>query len=390
VSDPYGLVIVGGGPAGFAAAGSFREANGRGAVAIVADEGRMPYRRPPLIKEFLRGEATEDELPLESEAWLREHDVQLVAGHAARLDLDRRAIILSGGRELPYEHCLLATGAEPVRLPIPGADDPAVRVVRSLEHVRELQRRLAPGDSVIVIGSGFIGCEIAASLAVRGQTVTLVSDESAPNESRLGSEAADRIVGWLRQLGVRLMLGTGVEEIRRHGAELRVRRGPQDLCASTIVMATGVSPRSELLGGSEPLVNGAIPVDASMRTALPRVLAAGDVAFAENVAAGRPLHVEHWGDALAQGAIAGADAAGARRVWDEVPGFWSTIGDHTLKYAAWGDGYDRAVLTTGREQGAFTVWYARDERLVGVLTHEVDEAYERGRELIAEGAPCPA
>jgi 3-phenylpropionate/trans-cinnamate dioxygenase ferredoxin reductase component len=114
------------------------------------------------------------------------------------------------------------------------------------------------------------------------------------------------------------------------------------------------------------------------------VLAAGDVCLAENTAAGRPLRVEHWGDALGQGEIAGRTAAGESAAWDEVPGFWSTIGRRTLKYAAWGDGYERARLEP-HDDGGFTVWYGRGERLVGVLAHEADDDYDEGRRRIAMG-----
>jgi 3-phenylpropionate/trans-cinnamate dioxygenase ferredoxin reductase component len=122
-----------------------------------------------------------------------------------------------------------------------------------------------------------------------------------------------------------------------------------------------------------------------MRSASADVLAAGDVCRAENVAAGRPLRVEHWGDALVQGEIAGATAAGKHAAWDQVPGFWSTIGSRTLKYAAWGDGFDRTRFES-HDSGGFTVWYGREGRVVGVLTHEADEDYERGADLIGKGA----
>ena len=156
-----------------------------------------------------------------------------------------------------------------------------------------------------------------------------------------------------------------------------------------VVMATGVAPRSELAAqaGLE-LDDGAIPVSAAMRTARDGLLAAGDVCLADNLAAGRALRVEHWGDALGQGAIAGQTAAGADAGWDEVPGFWSTIGSRTLKYAAWGDGFDTSRLHRDGD-GAFVAWYGRHGRIAGVLTHKRDEDYDRGRELIAQGAPWP-
>ena len=142
MTDRQSLLVIGGGPAGLSAVRAYREAGGQGPVAIVADEHRMPYRRPPLTKELLRGDATEEDLPIERESWLSEHEVSLIGGRAVILDAEARSVILSGGRELKYRQLVLATGAEPTRLPVAGADDPAVRVLRTLDHLRELQRRL--------------------------------------------------------------------------------------------------------------------------------------------------------------------------------------------------------------------------------------------------------
>jgi NADPH-dependent 2,4-dienoyl-CoA reductase/sulfur reductase-like enzyme len=388
VSDRIELLVIGGGPAGFSAARGYRASAGSGPVAIITDEHRMPYQRPPLTKELLRGETDEGELALEEEHWLTDNGVALISGRAVTLDPAAHEVLLSGGRKLVYGRCVLATGAEPTRLTVSGADDPAVRVLRTLDHVRELLARL-PDDAgtVVVIGSGFIGCEIAASLRLRGSQVTLVSDEPAPNEARLGSAAADEISAWLREAGVRLELGSGVESLERDGGQLRVNTGRSGIHAELVVMATGVAPRSELIAPlGVRLEHGAVPTDASMRTELTDVFAAGDVCFAQNTAAGRPLRVEHWGDALTQGELAGRNAAGAQAEWDQVPGFWSTIGGQTLKYAAWGDGYDETRLIRQSEQ-AFSAWYGRDGRVVGVLTHEADDDYERGQQLIADGAP---
>jgi 3-phenylpropionate/trans-cinnamate dioxygenase ferredoxin reductase subunit len=387
MSSEFRFLVLGGGAAGFSAADAYREAGGEGPVAIVTDEGRMPYNRPPLTKELLRGESSEDELPLADEGWLTERGVALITGHAMTIDLGERRVALSGGRELSFGSCLLATGAEPTRLPVPGADDPAVRAVRKLDDMRELLRRLGDGDPVVVIGSGFIGCEIAASLRLRGHPVQLVSDEAAPNEARLGTEAAGEISGWLREDGVELRLGTEVERIDRTDGGFEVVAGEGRVHGATVVMATGVTPRSELAAACGiALRDGAVPVDSAMRTAHRALLAAGDVCLAHNDAAGRPLRVEHWGDALGQGEIAGQTAAGVSASWSAVPGFWSTIGRRTLKYAAWGDGFDGVRVERG-DGGAFTAWYGKAGTLVGVLTHETDENYERGRKLIEEGAP---
>ena len=389
MSDPYALLVIGGGPAGLSAVRAYRDAGADGAVAIVTDEGRMPYNRPPLTKDLLRGESAESDLPLEDETWLDEHDVDLVAGRAVSLDPAGRRVLLSGGRELPYVSCLLATGAEPTRLPVPGGDRPWVHVVRTVEHVARLTARLGDGARVVVIGSGFIGCEIASSLRARGHSVDLVSDESLPNSVRLGEPQAAILRDWLAEDGVTTHLGVPVQRIVRSDGGVSVTTADARLVADLVVMATGVAPRSELAAqvGLE-LDGGAVPVSAAMRTARDGLLAAGDVCLAENLAAGRALRVEHWGDALGQGTIAGRTAAGLDAGWDDVPGFWSTIGTRTLKYAAWGDGFD-ATRMHREDGGPFVAWYGREGRVAGVLTHERDDDYDRGRELIAKGAPWP-
>jgi 3-phenylpropionate/trans-cinnamate dioxygenase ferredoxin reductase subunit len=386
MSQAYALLIVGGGPAGLAAARSYRDAGSEGRVAIVTDEDRMPYRRPPLTKELLRGEGGESDLPIEAESWLADQRVELIGGRAVALTPGERIVSLSGGRRLGYENCLLATGAEPIRVPVPGSDHPGVRVVRTLDQVRELQRRLGSDADVVVIGSGFIGCEIASSLRIRGHRVTLISDEAAPNADRLGDEAAEIIRHWLARQGVELRLDTPLERIQATGGALTVSAGADQITASVVVMATGASPRSELVAQAGlDLADGAVPVTAAMRTTAAGLLAAGDVCRAENLAARRSLRVEHWGDALIQGRIAGRTAAGLPAGWDSVPGFWSTIGSHTLKYAAWGDGYTESRLVRHADK-SFTVWYGNEGKLVGVLTHEADQDYERGREDITQGA----
>ena len=346
----------------------------------------MPYERPPLTKELLRGGVSEEALPIEDERWLERHDVDLIGGRVVRLEPGHRVASLSGGRELPYEQCLLATGAEPTRLPVPGSDHPSVRVIRTLDHLRELTARLHHGSPVIVIGSGFIGCEIASSLRFRGHRVHLVSDESAPNAARLGAEPAEVIREWLTDDGVDLCLGSPVEAIEPCSPEVSVRVGNNRGTAQLVVMAAGVSPRTELAAHAGiSLSDRAIPASASMRTASDGLLAAGDVCMAENLSAGRALRVEHWGDALGQGEVAGKTVADVRAGWDAVPGFWSTIGRRTLKYAARGDGYDQTRVER-HDHGGFTAWYGNKGKLVDVLTHEADDDYEQGSELIGQGA----
>jgi 3-phenylpropionate/trans-cinnamate dioxygenase ferredoxin reductase subunit len=390
MSERCALLIIGGGPAGLAAARAYRQAGGTGRVAIITDEYRIPYSRPPLTKDLLRGESLVADLPIEPEAFFDEQQIELIGGRAVTLDANQRSVTLSGGRAESYTSCLLATGAEPKRLAVPGADHPRVAVMRTLEDLRRLLEALVPQARVAVAGSGFIGCEIAASLAARGHPVELISTESAPNAARLGDGPAQVIAGWLADNGVSLHPGSGVEAIVHRDGRAIVVAGSEHIAVDLVVMGSGVAPRAELAAQAGiDLVDGAVPVDAQMRSAVDGVLAAGDMARAQNVTAGRALAVEHWGDALGQGEVAGRTAAGIDAAWDAVPGFWSTIASHTLKYVAWGDGYEQTAFVR-HPNGGFTARYGAGGRLVGVLTHDADDDYERASDEVAAGTPWTA
>jgi 3-phenylpropionate/trans-cinnamate dioxygenase ferredoxin reductase component len=381
------LVVVGGGPAALEAARAYREGSADGEVVLVSADEYLPYNRPPLSKDFLRGESEEGGLPLEDGDFYRDHDIEVrLQTRAQALDTGRQVVTLSDGETLSYGRCILATGASPKPLPVPGAEGSGVRYLRSRHQARELRGAAAAARSAVVVGSGFIGCEAAASLARRGLAVTLVSMEDGPQVARLGDVASQVLRAWLEDDGVSLRLGVGVEAIE--GGRVRLA-GETSAEGDLILVAGGVEPEVGIAAEAGlALSAGRIQVDEHMRTSVASVLAAGDVAFAFNAAAGRRLAVEHWGEALAMGRVAGLTAAGAGASWAEVPGFWSTIGDRTLKYAAWGDGFDDASLVD-HGGGAFTVWYSQEGVTVGVLTHDADDDYERGRRLIEHRQPTP-
>jgi len=381
------LIVVGGGPAALEAARAYREAGAGGEVVLVSADDFLPYNRPPLSKDFLRGESEEDVLPLEDGGFYRHHGIEVRLGTRARaLDTGRRVVTLGDGETLSYGRCILATGASPKPLPVPVADGSSVRYLRSRHQGRELREAAAEARSAVVVGSGFIGCEAAASLARRGLAVTLVSMEDGPQATRLGEAASGILRGWLEDDGVSLRLGAQVEAIEAGRVRLA---GQASAEGDLLLVAGGVEPEVGIAARAGLAVEaGRVQVDAHMRSSVAGVLAAGDVAFAFNAAAGRRLAVEHWGEALAMGQVAGRTAAGLEASWAEVPGFWSTIGDRTLKYAAWGDGFDDASLVD-HESGAFTVWYSQEGVTVGVLTHDADDDYERGRHLIEQRQPAP-
>ncbi|MDO8209876.1 NAD(P)/FAD-dependent oxidoreductase [Conexibacter sp. CPCC 206217] len=388
------IVIVGGGPAGFATAAAYRRAGGRGDVTLLASEPHLPYRRPPLTKQYLRGELDAAQLTLRPPEWFAAERILVRHETAQRLDSAARVVVGEVGEELPYDACVLATGATPARLPIPGADDPGILTLRTREDSERLRRVTGPGVHVAVLGSGFIGCEAAASLRRRGADVTLISDETAPQLERLGPDAAARIADWLDEEGVVLQLGSAVREISPDGAEWVVQAGDDDsvsaLHVDVVLMAAGIQRNSGLAAaaGLELADAGAIATDAEMRTSDPSIRAVGDVAAALHPRADRPIVVQHWGEALNHGEVAGRRLAGHAAQWDVAPGFWSQIGERTLKQAAWGDGFDEARFVAG-DNGAFTVWYGRAGVTVGVLAHERDDDYEHGRELVEKGASLP-
>ncbi|MBA3472639.1 MAG: FAD-dependent oxidoreductase, partial [Rubrobacter sp.] len=356
-------------------------------------ESYPPYNRPPLTKEYLRDEIERDQLPIESAEWFEENNVELRLATTVRsLDRDRRVVETEDG-EVPYDSLVLATGSEPIRIPIPGADDPEILVMRTLENSERLKSRVGEGSRAVVVGSGFIGCEAAASLSLRGAEVTLISLEEGPQRERLGEDVSERIEGWLEGYGVKLYLGTRVEGIERKNGGFQITvEGGETVVAGTVLFGTGVEPRTRLAeeAGLE-IEEGGIVTDSSMRTSAPGIFAVGDIVFAMNESAGSRQKVEHWGDALEHGRIAGTVLAGGEAVWTMAPGFWSTIGDKTLKYWAWSRGWDEAKFENkdGAEGEAFTVWYGKEGVTVGVLAHNADEDYEEGRALIEQGAPLP-
>ena len=376
-----GLIVVGSGPAGVAAAESFREHNTSGRVRILTTDRDLPYARPPLSKEYLRGQT--DDVGLHPQWWFDHKTIELVHNTTVDgLDLAERSV-RAGDRRFRYDALILACGAAPVAPPMPGGA--RARVLRSLADAAALREAAKDASTAVVIGAGFIGCEAAASLALRGMSVTLVAPETLPQEARLGSAAAERLRELVIQAGARYVGGVAVEEINDVG--LRLDNGVTIDC-DLILAATGVTPQHRLAADAGLDVRDSrIVVDTHMSTSTKGVYAAGDVALARHAVAGRHLAIEHWQDATDQGAIAGTSAAGKRATWDGVPGFWSTIGEATIKYHAWGDGYQRSRMLSHPD--GFTVWYEADDAVVGVLTHNADDDSDLGQRLIAERRPAP-
>jgi NADPH-dependent 2,4-dienoyl-CoA reductase/sulfur reductase-like enzyme len=380
VSNPP-LVVVGSGPAGVSAAEAFRRRDAQTPVRILTADPDLPYARPPLSKEFLRGDT--DDVALHPKEWYAEHRIELVCARVAHIDLAARFVVVDDERH-PYSALILACGSAPTPLPVPGGE--RAYLLRSLADAQRLRTGSVDADSAVVIGAGFIGCEAAASLAKRGVSVTLVAPNDVPQDQRLGVEAGKRLRALVTSAGARYVGGVSVEVV--HDGAVQLDNGVTIDC-DLVVAATGVRPQSALaVEAGLKVADSRIVVGADMRTSAPDVFAAGDVASAFNTTAGRHITVEHWQDAVDQGEIAGDAAAGGSAEWDGVPGFWTTIGDSTVKYHAWGDGYDHTRLID--HEDGFTAWYGRDGDTVGVLTLNADDDYERGEAMIKSAQPvCP-
>jgi len=376
-----GLVVIGSGPAGMSAAEEFRRHDDASPITIPTDDGDPPYARPPLSKECLRGKTNNVELHPTS--WYEERSIAAVTSvEVQRLDLDARRV-LTPDANYSYRALVLACGAEPTPLPVPGGTK--ALQLRSLADADRLRGKVSGADSAVVIGAGFIGCEVAASLALQGVSVTLVAPEPAPQTARLGLEAGERLRALVERTGVRYV---GEPQVTRlEDGAVRLDDGVT-IDTDLIVAATGVTPRSALADTAGLAIrDGRVAVCADLATSVPGVYAAGDVASAVNATARRPLAIEHWQDAADQGSLAGAGAAGAPGRWAGLPGFWITIGESTVKYRAWEDGCQRSRLL-GRGDG-FTAWYEADGAVVGVLTCDADDDYELGEALISRGKPAP-
>lgn len=382
--EHYPLVIIGSGAGGVSAARSYLDADGPGPVLMITEDIDPPYERPPLSKEVLSGEKEPTGDPVNGEG-LPDGVELLLASSISAVDIEKQTVAAKSW-SVEFDRLIVATGARSKSLHA-AQEGAEIHLLRSLDDARTLVASARTAYTALVIGSGFIGCEAAASLAQRGLNVALVTPENGPQEQRLGAAASSRIKDWLEAVGVEVRTGRSVKSV----AAPRVVQldDGTSLNPDLILAAVGVTPGGTLLDNSPAEVRGGRIMTDQHLKAHATVWVAGDSALAQHGVAGRPIMVEHWGDALAMGEIAGHNAAveqNAQKSWDSIPGFWSIIGDHTLKYSAWGDGFSTAEFRE-RPDG-FVVWYG-DERgeLVGVLTYNSDDDYERGQHLLEQRAP---
>lgn len=390
------MVIVGAGEAGARAASSLRERGYEGPVTLVGDEPHGPYERPPLSKAVMTGEGAARPAFILDEAKLQAQGIVHVANRrAVSLDRAARRLGLDDGSTLAYARLLLATGAGPRRLPVPGADG-LVLYLRTFADALGLRDRLRPGCRLVVIGGGFIGLEIAASAVARGCGVTLV--ETAPRILMRGVPApvAERVAARHRAAGVDLRTGLRIIEIRRagDGAAVVLDDGAALAC-DAVVAGIGAVPETALAEAGGLAIDNGVAVDAALRTSDPDIWAAGDCcAFPHPLYADRRIRLEAWRNAQEQGALAAANMLDGTERIGAVPWFWSDQYDETLQVAGL---TDEGATTVERPLGDATLYFhlAVDGRLVAVSgigpNARIAKEVRLGEMLIARRArPDPA
>jgi 3-phenylpropionate/trans-cinnamate dioxygenase ferredoxin reductase subunit len=386
------VVIVGGGVAAAKAAEGVRAAGGDGSAVLLTAEPELPYERPPLSKEFLRGEAGREKTRTHDEAWYRDHEVEvLLATRASTLDPATRTVTTEVGDQLRYRGLVLATGAQPVRLGLPGEDLEGVYYLRTVDDAERLRAAISRAESLVVIGGGFIGAEVAASATQMDTRVTLLELAETLWTRAVGKETGRFFEAFLRDRGVHVRTRTSAERLEGDDSVQAVLLPDGTrLHADLVVIGVGVRPDTDLAERAGLPVDDGILVDQQLAAA-DGIWAAGDVANAEHPLFGR-VRIEHWAEALNQGLLAGRNLAGAGERYDRVPYFFSDQFDLSLSYLGHTREWDELVVAGSQEvaEPRFVSWYLRQGVPRAALIVNHGEAEDPVRELIAQARPVDA
>jgi 3-phenylpropionate/trans-cinnamate dioxygenase ferredoxin reductase component len=378
------FLIVGASLAGAKAAEELRTRGFDGRVVLIGAEPERPYERPPLTKDYLRGESERGNAYVHPEGFYAEQGIELLTGvTVTAIDPGASRVMLDDGRALGYDRLLLTTGSEPRRLRIPGADLDGVYYLRTLADCDLLRARLAAGGRVAVVGAGWIGSEFAASARQRGLEVTVIDPQALPNERIFGIEVASFYRDVHDSRGVELLLGDGVESFEGTGAITRVRTvSGRAIECDFAVVGIGVVPRTGLASDAGLEVDNGIVVDAQLRTAAPGIFAAGDVANAWHPFFEQRIRVEHWANALNQGPAAAQALLGQAVSYDHIPYFYSDQYDVGMEYSGYAPQWDEVVFRGDRAGGEFIAFWLRDGRVTAGMNVNVWDVNEDVQALI--------
>jgi 3-phenylpropionate/trans-cinnamate dioxygenase ferredoxin reductase subunit len=387
------FVIVGGGLAGAKAAETLREEGFEGPVVLLADESELPYERPPLSKQYLLGKAERNGAQVHPADWYAGHDVELRTGvRATALDPAAHRLTLDSGAQLTYGALLLATGASPRRLPVPGADLDGVRYLRTLADSDRLLADLsAGGRRVVIVGAGWIGLEVAAAARSYANEVTVVEPQPTPLHQVLGQELGARFGALHRAQGVDLFTDTSVREFRGAGGRVEslVTDAHAGLPADVVVVGVGVIPRTELAAGAGLEVENGIVTDHALRTSAPDVFAAGDVASSFRPLYGRHVRVEHWANALHSGPAAARSMLGQDVTFDRVPYFFTDQYDLGMEYSGLAGPGATVVYRGDPDSGEYIAFWLEQGRVTAGMNVNVWDVTDPIQALIRSRQQVP-
>ncbi|WP_315925736.1 NAD(P)/FAD-dependent oxidoreductase [Mesorhizobium sp. SP-1A] len=382
-----GVVIVGAGHAGVQAAASLREEGYDGPVVLVGDEAELPYHKPPLSKTFIK-DAEAKPQPLRGEAFYSGHEIDFRPGTEVRgIDIPGRRLELAAGGTLSFDRLILATGSRPRTLPLPGADLAGVVSLRSVADARLIRELSGKAEDAVIIGGGFIGLEIAATLRAAGRNVTVI-------------EAADRVLGRavapviaahvhrrLEEIGVRVLTGTTVSRLEGEGGHVAgaVLPSGERIPARLVVIGIGVVPNVELAAAAGLAVGNGIRVDAQMRTSVPEVLAVGDAVNYRHWFTGGDVRLESVQNATDQARLAARTILGHEEAYSAVPWFWSDIGDMKLQMVGLALGGDRHVVAGDAADNKFSVYHFAGDRLIAIESVNRPADHMLGRKMLGAG-----
>jgi 3-phenylpropionate/trans-cinnamate dioxygenase ferredoxin reductase subunit len=386
------FVIVGASLAGAKAAQGLRVGGFDGGVVLIGEEPALPYARPELSKGYLLGDKVMADLLVHPPGFYAEHDIDVwTATTVTGIDRANGLVRMSSGGSLAFDALLLTTGAAPRDLDLPGADLPGVLALRTVADADALRERIARAGRVVVVGAGWIGCEVAACARMLGAEVSMLTPDPLPLVRVLGPEVGAMFAALHSEHGVDLHLGTGVEEVvgtdRAQG--VRTTDG-ETIAGDLIVVGVGAAPRDELARRAGLAVDNGILVDEFLTTSDPRILAAGDVANAWHPVLGRRLRVEHWDNAIKQGQAAAATMLGTRTAYTRLPFFYSDQYDFAMEYRGHATTWDQVVFRGDPASRQFLAFWLYQGRVLAAMNANIWDQGDALDALLRSGAtPSP-